>query len=121
MLRGHTRRAAEEDGARGAPCGMNGAEHWRARVQRSGLGARAVDVALEYRVPALRKVADQLVADGGIVQRQRAGQDQQIAVVVLHSRWITWAINRSTPRVRWKLSSEAQSSYRRSNTSGWIG
>ena len=38
-----------------------------------------------------------------------------------HSAWITVFISRSTPRVRWKRSRLDQSSYSRSNSSGWIG
>ena len=38
-----------------------------------------------------------------------------------HSSWITAAIRRSTPRVRWNLSSVDQSPKSWSNSSGWIG
>ena len=38
-----------------------------------------------------------------------------------HSSWMTAAISRSTPRVRWNFSSVDQSSNSLSNSSGWIG
>src|SRR5262249_7039499 len=38
-----------------------------------------------------------------------------------HSRAITLAISLRTPRVTWKPSMVVQSSYSRSNTSGWLG
>lgn len=38
-----------------------------------------------------------------------------------HRAWTTAFISRSTPRVRWKRSRLDQSSYSRSNSSGWIG
>ena len=34
---------------------------------------------------------------------------------------MTAAISRSTPRVRWNVTSVDQSEYRRSKISGWIG
>ncbi len=38
-----------------------------------------------------------------------------------HSAWMTVDISRRTPRVRWNRSSDDHSSYRVSNSSGWIG
>ena len=49
------------------------------------------------------------------------GMIMALASFAIQSSWITAAISRRTPRVRWKRSSVAQSSYRRSKTSGWIG
>jgi hypothetical protein len=37
------------------------------------------------------------------------------------SVWITAAISRNTPRVRWNFTSVDQSVYSRSKISGWIG
>ncbi len=38
-----------------------------------------------------------------------------------HRLWMTAAMRRSTPRVRWNFTSVDQSPYRRSKTSGWMG
>ena len=75
--------AAEEDGAGGAAAGLEGAQARLGALDRGGLGALAVHVALQHRVPALGQGVDGDVADVAVVERQAAGQDQQVVVAVL--------------------------------------
>ena len=56
-----------------------------------------------------------------IVNGQRGWQDQRAAVALLPRLWMTAAISRSTPLVRWKWGRADQSSYNRLKISGWMG
>ena len=77
------RSAAEEDRAGDAPGRAHLTEARLLVFEFGRLGAVAVDVPLDDGVPASRQVVGQLVAAAAVVQRQAAGQDHQVLVVVL--------------------------------------
>lgn len=56
------------------------AETWLLVFQLRRFRPVAVDVALNYRIPARRQIVGQLVAAAAIVKRQASRQDEQIFV-----------------------------------------
>ena len=58
----------------------------------------------------IRQIPRQLELHAGIVDRDVRRQDQRIAVALSPTElWITAAIRRNTPRVRWNFTSVDQS------------
>ena len=83
LLRAHGGgRAAEEDSAPDPARRLDCAEPGLVRVELGGLGAVAVDVLLDHRIPTRAEVIGQLVAGLAVVERQAARRDHQVLVVV---------------------------------------
>ena len=77
------RGAAKEQRAGHATGGVDLAEAGFLVLQFGRLGAVAVDVLFDDRVPSGGQVVSQFVPRAAVVQRQAAGQDHQVLVVVL--------------------------------------
>ena len=77
------RRTAQKHGSRDPAGGLYGAKSRLLGFQRRRFGPLTVDVAVHHRIPAGAKVVDQFIAGAAVVQRQAAGQDHQILVVIL--------------------------------------
>ena len=76
----------------------------------AGSGVGSVDVGVDHWAPVVGELAGELTDHPGVVERHRARQDQRERSSLFHSAWITAAIRRRTPRVRWKRSTVDQSS-----------
>ena len=86
---------------------------WRALDTTTRL-VEQIDAEAAERLRALARTA-------GASRPTAPGRISRPASLRAHRSWMTAAIRRSTPRVRWNRSSVAQSPYSRSKTSGWIG
>ena len=81
--RGRRGRAAQKDRARDPARRVHRTEPRLAVLQLGGLRTLTVDVFLQHRIPAGGEVVRQLVARAAVVEREAAGQDHQIFVLVL--------------------------------------
>jgi len=80
LLLRHRRSAAEEDGPRHTPAGLQGAEAGVVSSMRRGL-ALVPSTSLSRIGSTRRQVLHQLVADGQVVEGDGAREDQEVSVV----------------------------------------
>ena len=80
----HRRRcAAKEHRSRHATCGLYGTKSRLLDFKDRGFSPLAVNVTVDYGIPAGAEIVNQLVARTAVVQRQTAGQNHEVLVVVL--------------------------------------
>ncbi len=102
------RRRAHEDRPRDPPGRRVAVQVRRRLVDLVRRGRCAIDIAGDDRLPTDVEVVEQFRLYARRAHRNAARHDHHRGSPFIQSSWMTCAINRSTPRVRWNFSSDPQ-------------